>query len=68
MAKATSKAGQLKSGTKRGARTSRTTVKPNFTNSHSMKLTADTPGFKLVSRLVMPRAIRLLGTTTAMAP
>jgi hypothetical protein len=41
---------------------------PNFTDSHVMKLMALTPGDMLESRLVMPRAIKAPGTTTAAAP
>ena len=44
------------------------TETPILPNSHNMKLTADTPGAMLVSRLVMPRAIKAPGTTTVAAP
>ena len=44
------------------------TETPIFANSHNMKLTADTPGARLLSRLVMPRAIKAPGTTTTPAP
>ena len=65
---ATSKAGQLKCGTNLGAPISSATETAIFTISHDMKLTADTPGDMLVSRLVMPRAIKAPGTTTVAAP
>ena len=64
----TSNAGQLSGCTSFGASISMATETPIFTDSHNMKLTALTPGDMLDSRLVMPRAIKAPGTTTAAAP
>ena len=65
---ATSKAGQLRGCTSFGASASMATETAIFTNSHNMKLTALAPGDMLLSRLVMPRAIKAPGTTTVAAP
>lgn len=66
--KPTSSAGQTRGCTMRPASTSISTETAIFTASHNMKLTADVPGAMLESRLVMPRAIKAPGNTTAAAP
>jgi len=47
---------------------SSTTETPIFTNSHPMKLAAETPGLMLESLEVIPRAISTAGITTTQAP
>ena len=64
----TSIAGKLRFGTSFGASASMTTETAILTISHNMKLTALLPGDMLESLLVMPRAIKAPGTTTAAAP
>ena len=64
----TSSAGQLKGCTNFGASISMATETAILTISHNMKLTALAPGDMLLSRLVMPRAIKAPGTTTVAAP
>ena len=66
--KPTSKAGQLRGCTSFGASISMAIETAIFTISHNMKLTALLPGDMLVSRLVMPRAIKAPGNTTVAAP
>lgn len=64
----TSNAGQLSPGTTFGAMINIATETAIFTISHNMKLTALTPAFMLLKRLVIPRAINSPGTTTVAAP
>jgi hypothetical protein len=66
--KAASKAGQLSAGPSLDAKASMETETPILPNSHNMKLTAETLGDRLESRLVIPRAIKALGTTAQAAP
>ncbi len=66
--RATSSAGQLRDCTSFGASISMATETAILTASHNMKLTALAPAFMLLSRLVMPRAIKAPGTTTVAAP
>ena len=63
-----SKASQLKGCTSLGATISMAIETAILTISHNMKLTALAPGDMLLSRLVMPRAIKAPGTTTVAAP
>ncbi len=63
-----SNAGQLRGCTSFDASISMATETAIFTTLHDMTLTALAPGDTLLSRLVMPRAIRAPGTTTTAAP
>ena len=64
----TSSAGQLNVCTIFGANISMATETTIFTIVHNRTLTALLPGDMLLSLLVMPRAIKAPGTTTAAAP
>jgi hypothetical protein len=68
MAKEASNAGQLKAEPSLDAMLNISTETPILPNSHNMKLTAETLGDRLESRLVIPRAIKALGTTAQAAP
>ncbi len=63
-----SKAGQLRGCTSFDASINMATETPIFTMLHDMTLTALAPGDTLLSRLVMPRAIKAPGTTTTATP
>ena len=63
-----SNAGQIRGCTSLGASISMATEAMIFVDSHNMKLTAPLTGDTLLSRLVMPRAIKAPGRATIAAP